>query len=58
MEEKKATNEVILRSAIGLVEQEGCIVEERVKEVIARAINGEISFKKANKIIVSFYKKN
>ena len=58
MEEKKATNDVILRSAIEMVEQEGCIVEDRVKKVIARAINGEISFKKANKIIVSFYKKN
>ena len=58
MKKKKATNEVILRSAIGMVEQEGCIVEDRVKEVIARAMNGEISFKKANKIIVSFYKKN
>ena len=57
MEEKKATNEVILRSAIGIVEQEGCIVEDRVKKVIARAMKGEISFKKANKIIVSFYKK-
>ena len=58
MEEKKATNDVILRSAIGMVEQEGCIVEDRVKKVIVRAMNGEISFKKANKIIVSFYKKN
>ena len=58
MEEKNATNDVILRSVIGMVEQEGCIVEDRVKEVIARAMNGEISFKKANKIIVSFYKKN
>lgn len=58
MEEKKATKEVILRSAIGMVEQEGCIVEDRVKEILARAMSGEISFKEANKIIVSFYKKN
>ena len=57
MEEKKATKEVILRSAIGMVEQEGCTVEDRVKEILARAMNGEISFKEANKIIVSFYKK-
>lgn len=57
LKEKQATKEVILGSVIAMVEQEGCVVEDRVKEVITKAMNGEISFKKANEIIVSFYKK-